>query len=313
MKDTQQAKLDAFVTQIANRVTEAMENGVGWMRGWVLTGSHRKLSTTDLEPYQGSNQFFLGLIALLDELEPVASDGTRTGHVWGGYNTWLSHGFRVRKGEKAKYRPIRAYTFSVCAEHDSSCDKDCRRRERRFGVKLLRAIFHVSQVEREDDDAQWPQVAQLEPVAFDGSVREYWAERGVVFKEVDPDRAFFTDDYINLPPLEAFASEGMYNGTVCHEVTHWSGHKPRLNRVKGKVFGDKDYAREELVAELGAMMLMTEMGLEPESSENHDAYLASWIKALKEDPSILYHAATDASKAIEYLMGLKVLVNAGNF
>ena len=47
--------------------------------------------------------------------------------------------------------------------------------------------------------------------------------------------------------------------------------------------GSATYAREELVAELGAAFLCADLHLTPEPREDHAAYLGSWLKVLKEE------------------------------
>lgn len=80
---------------------------------------------------------------------------------------------------------------------------------------------------------------------------------------------------------------------------HWSGGKNRLNReMKGK-FGSEDYAYEELIAELGSAFLMADLGILGEVQ--HESYIASWLKALKNDKRYIFKAASVASKAHRYL------------
>lgn len=85
-----------------------------------------------------------------------------------------------------------------------------------------------------------------------------------------------------------------------HELVHWSGAKSRLNReMKGK-FGSEDYAFEELIAELGSAFLMADLGIVGEVQ--HESYIASWLKALRNDKRYIFKAASAASKAHRYLM-----------
>lgn len=174
-----------------------------------------------------------------------------------------------------------------------------------MGVKLLPPIFHISQVTPMTDEAQFPVAEDLPKAQFSAPrVLDNWKVAGMKFREVDSNRAFFSpfEDYINLPPIGAFESEAGYFGTLFHEATHWTGHEARLQRPHGVIFGDKVYAKEELIAEIGAAMIGAELGLAPVPSAEHASYLASWIKALKADPSILYEAAIEADKATKFLV-----------
>ena len=79
-------------------------------------------------------------------------------------------------------------------------------------------------------------------------------------------------------------------------------HKSRLNRDFGrKRFGDSDYAREELVAEIGSAFLCADLGLTPEVREDHAAYLEHWLSVLKEDKRAIFAAAALAQRAADYL------------
>jgi len=109
-------------------------------------------------------------------------------------------------------------------------------------------------------------------------------------------------DTIQLPPFEAFRDKESYYATGLHELTHWTKHEKRLNRDFGrKRFGDDGYAREELVAELGAAFLCADLGITPEIRDDHAAYLGHWLSILKEDKRAIFSAAAHAQRAADYL------------
>ncbi|MBE0613791.1 MAG: antirestriction protein, partial [Burkholderiales bacterium] len=110
---------------------------------------------------------------------------------------------------------------------------------------------------------------------------------------------------IQLPPPEAFKDAGSYAATKAHELTHWTAHPRRCDRVLGKRFGDHAYAAEELIAELGAAFLCADLGITPEPREDHAAYLANWLKVLREDKRAIFTAAAHAQRALDYLHGLQ--------
>lgn len=120
-------------------------------------------------------------------------------------------------------------------------------------------------------------------------------------------RAYYNPgkDEIVLPMRESFNSKEDFMATTFHEMIHSTGHESRLNREIGMVseFGSKEYAREELVAELGSVFLQSKLGvkLEGQHFDNHSAYLKSWISLLKNDPNELFRAAVKAEKATERL------------
>ncbi|EGI25828.1 antirestriction protein [Escherichia coli TA206] len=114
--------------------------------------------------------------------------------------------------------------------------------------------------------------------------------------------AFFmpATDEIWLPERHLFNDAANFYATGLHELVHWTGAKDRLNReMKGK-FGSESYAFEELCAELGSAFLMADLSIEGEVQ--HESYIASWLKALKNDKRYIFRAASAASKAHRFLM-----------
>lgn len=116
-------------------------------------------------------------------------------------------------------------------------------------------------------------------------------------------RAFFSpsEDFIQSPEFDKFFSAEEYYGTMMHELVHWSGHKSRLDRDLKNAFGSKDYAKEELVAEIGAAFLSGALNISTEVRDDHAQYLASWLKVLKEDKTAIFKAAAAAQKAVDFL------------
>jgi antirestriction protein ArdC len=97
-----------------------------------------------------------------------------------------------------------------------------------------------------------------------------------------------------------------YYATALHELTHWTKPKSRLDRdFSAKRFGDHGYAREELVAELGAAFLCADLGITPEVREDHAAYLGHWLTVLKEDKRAIFSAAAHAQRAADFSSGLQ--------
>jgi len=121
-------------------------------------------------------------------------------------------------------------------------------------------------------------------------------------------QAFYnrSDDVITMPPTEHFidtdyctAGENYYS-TMFHELGHWTGHESRLKRLNDK-FTKGNYAKEELVAELTASFLNAKFEIAGNELPNSAAYIASWLKELKNDKNMIISAASAASKAVRYL------------
>ncbi|MCI0420951.1 MAG: hypothetical protein L0312_17255 [Acidobacteria bacterium] len=124
------------------------------------------------------------------------------------------------------------------------------------------------------------------------------------------DKAFSNrlTDTIHLPPKAAFKTASNYLGAALHETSHWAGAPNRLNREtlnESYRFGDLNYAREELRAELASVFLLAERGI-PHNPDNHAAYLNSWLNAFRGDKHEIFRAARDAHKTADFLMALEM-------
>lgn len=116
-------------------------------------------------------------------------------------------------------------------------------------------------------------------------------------------RAFYTPvhDRIHMPDMNSFVSSEAYYSTRAHESIHATGHSSRLNRDLKGGFGSKKYALEELIAELGSVLLCNQLQISSNFS-NHSAYLQSWIEVLGENPSVLFQCLSSARKAVEFVL-----------
>lgn len=115
-------------------------------------------------------------------------------------------------------------------------------------------------------------------------------------------RAFYNPqgDRIQLPDRGAFHSSAAFYATWAHEALHSTGHPSRLGRDLSAAMGSQPYAREELLAELGAVLLGDRLEIGSDVS-NHAAYLAEWIKLLRESPSLLYKLLSEARRAADLI------------
>ena len=114
-------------------------------------------------------------------------------------------------------------------------------------------------------------------------------------------------DYVKMPKKEQFDSINDYYRTLFHELTHSTGHNKRLNRGIHLMLEKDDYAKEELVAEFGAVFLSAWAGIMWYTNKNHAAYLKNWNSAIKEaenDNKFLMRAASLAQQATDYILAL---------
>ncbi|WP_179506242.1 MULTISPECIES: zincin-like metallopeptidase domain-containing protein [unclassified Sphingomonas] len=127
------------------------------------------------------------------------------------------------------------------------------------------------------------------------------AASGVDFR-VGGDAAFYAPDadLVVVPPQAAFFEPVNWHRTAFHELCHATGHAKRLNRDLTNRFGSKDYAREELIAEMGSAFLCAALGIVP--TVRHADYLGAWLDVLREDNRAIFRAASAASKAADWLL-----------
>jgi antirestriction protein ArdC len=107
-----------------------------------------------------------------------------------------------------------------------------------------------------------------------------------------------------MPARARFVDAPHYYSTLFHELIHGTGHETRLNRIFGAHFGDELYSKEELVAEMGAAFLCAIAGIANENTErNTTAYIQNWISKLEEDNRLVVHAAANAQRAVDLILG----------
>lgn len=115
-------------------------------------------------------------------------------------------------------------------------------------------------------------------------------------------RAYYDvrNDYVRVPPPQAYFEAVNWHRTALHELGHWSGAVSRLARDMSGSFGSKKYAFEELIAEMTAAFTCASLGIVP--TVRHADYIGSWQEVLREDNRAIVRAASAASKASEYLL-----------
>ena len=129
---------------------------------------------------------------------------------------------------------------------------------------------------------------------------------GIRVDHVKDDRAYYNlfENRVVLPERSQFPSQSAYTHTALHELGHATGHASRLDRptfVNRGGFGSETYAREELRAEIAAMMTGEQLGVGHEPRHG-TAYVSSWIKALENEPKEMRVAAVDAQRISDWLI-----------
>ncbi|MCB1445513.1 MAG: antirestriction protein ArdC, partial [Rhizobiaceae bacterium] len=148
-----------------------------------------------------------------------------------------------------------------------------------------------------------PPPGQIEP-----RVEALIKATGINFR-IGGDRAFYMPslDHVVVPPPQAYFEPINWHRTALHELGHATGHPSRLNRDFSGSFGTKKYAFEELIAEMSAAFCCASLGIVP--TVRHADYIGSWLEVLREDNRAIVRAASQASKAADWL--LSFLPDAG--
>lgn len=266
--------------EITNRIINQLEQGViPWRKPWVACGAAISYATG--KPYSLLNQMLLGKAGEYLTFKQVQSAGGR-----------------VCKGEKSHM--VVFWKFLTVEDEDTKEEKQ---------VPLLRYynVFHIDQCEGITAKHIQPLAHSAEPnKEAERLISDYCARAGVMLIHQEGDKAFYrpSNDTIVLPMMSQFTETAEYYSTAFHEMVHSTGHSNRLNRLTQTAhFGNEEYSKEELVAEIGASALVNHAGLETEKSfRNSTAYVQSWLNVLKNDKRFIVSASGKAEKAVELIL-----------
>jgi antirestriction protein ArdC len=292
-----------FRQEVTDRIVKMLEGGVApWQKPWQAGVGSPGLPmnpTTD-RPYRGGNAVHL----MATEIQRGYDDPR-----WLTYKQAQEHGWQVRRGEKGTQ--IEFWEVKANQENRPPSprgDEDRGPDAKEAASRLIHRVYTVFNAKQMDGI---PPFQPKEHSAFEITTagEEILRNSGARISHDQADRAFYNraSDSIHLPPKESFANAPGFYGTALHELAHWTGHPSRLNRPtlnESYRFGDTNYAKEELRAELASVFMAAERGI-PHDPEQHAAYVNSWIKTLKEDKHEIFRAAHDASKATDFLLGLE--------
>jgi len=296
-KSTETTTREDVYSRVTARIVADLEQGARpWLKPWSVTHTAGRIT----RPLRATGQPYRGMNVLLLWSEAVANGYAAP--IWMTYKQAQELGAQVRKGERG--------SLVVYANTLTKTETDQQGEEHERSIPFMKGytVFNVEQVEG------LPAHYYAQPEAPQTTAeRIESAERFAASTRADVrhggNRAFYAParDFVQMPPFEAFKDAESYYATLTHELTHWTGHASRCAREfeKGHRFGSEGYAFEELVAELGAAFLCADLGITPEVRDDHAAYLASWLKVLKQDKRAIFSAAAHAQRAADYLLNLQ--------
>ena len=273
---------------VTDQIMDALRQGdIPWRKPWQIRIARNMVSRKE---YRGINVFLLNGSAW-----------------WASYRQIKQLGGYVRKGEKSTLCVF--WKLQQFTETDESGERSTKT------VPLLRyyRVFSIDQCELPDDvrakyidpDQQFNPIQEAESVVSNMPNRPEIEHRG--------NRAFYrpSADLVVMPPRDQFHAETGYYDTLFHELGHSTGHSSRLNRktlIDLAAFGDHNYSKEELVAEMTSAFLCGVTGIVRDTIANSAAYIQSWLRALDDDRRLVVHAAAQAQKAADYILDKAVAV-----
>jgi antirestriction protein ArdC len=279
---------------ITQRFIEALENGTRpWERDWLTYGLPTRATG---QQYRGIN-----MLILADQAEQC---GYSNPH-WLTFKQAAELGGNVRKGERST--AIVFYKQSNLVDGNGAPIADANGKDKAIWMLRRYNVFNVEQVDGLPDGKFALPVlptTQLERNEIDKAAEAALRSTGAQIKDDGNGRAFYrpATDSIHLPRFEAFTNVGGYLTTMAHELCHWTGAKHRLDRDMTGRFGSKDYAFEELVAEIGAAFVCARLGIAGSHFDNHAAYVSGWLEKLRGDKKFIFKAAALAQKAADLVL-----------
>ena len=287
-------KFDAYQL-VTDRMIAIMESGdIPWHKEWLnTTGNMVARSHKDGHIYSIMNQMLVGIPGEYATFDQIKAENGRA--------------------QKGTMRYIVFYKRNIVPVKDADGNvviKDGKEVTKCFPVLRYWGVFNTEDCEGvkrkyiQTDESKTHR--ENNPIVnCEAIVQDYLTRSGVVLKHYEQMRSFYSpaEDKIVLPHLWQFENPEAYYSTAFHEMVHSTGAANRLNRLKSGSFGDEEYSKEELVAEIGAAILCNHAGISNTRTDtNSAAYLQGWLKALKSDKRLIVQAAGAAEKAVKLIL-----------
>ena len=286
--------------EITDKIAAELEAGrVPWVQPWGTSAAKAPLG---LPKNAATSRSYSGINVLI--LWGAVIEHGFPGQGWLTFRQALSLGGHVRKGERG--------TTVVYADRFTPDDEKRRAfeaGEEAQAIPFLKrfTVFNTAQCDGLPDDIE-AAVPPPPPGMIEPQVEALIKATGIDFR-ISGDKAFYVPalDYVQVPPPAAYFEPINWHRTALHELGHASGHHSRLARDLSGSFGSRKYFVEECVAELTSAFCCAALGITP--TVRHSDYIGAWIETMREDNRAIVRAASQASKAADWL--LSFLPDAG--
>ncbi|MEH6523745.1 ArdC family protein [Sulfitobacter sp.] len=279
---------------VTDMIIAQMEAGTPpWRKPWTEGGGAGALPLRhNGEPYRGVNILMLWASA---EISGFTSER------WMTFKQATDLGGSVIKGSKCA-RSVFYGTFEKDNQQTEDMTKDAEGKTR-IPFAKCNNVFNADQIEGLPDAFYiLPEPARDLGTRANPDLEAFFAKTGADIVTTSEPRAYYrpSKDQVHMPPIATFFEAARYYGVLAHELTHWTGAPNRLDRIEK--YSDRcAYAFEELVAEIGACILGVKLGIGPEFDQSA-AYIENWLEALKNDKGLIFKAASEAQKAVDFIM-----------
>lgn len=278
---------------ITDQIIQSLEAGVApWTKPWNSgQKDHLMLGSLPL-PLRSTGEYYRGINVIILWLTAQAKGYTSPN--WMTFKQVQAKGGNVKKGEKGT---VVVYANRIIKEEINVTTGDTETSSIPYMKGYV--VFNADQCDNlagtvaDDVDDVVAEVTDVD--AFFANTNAKISYGG--------DRAFYVPgtDRIRIPAIKTFKDKESFHATKAHEFIHWTGHESRLHRTLLGEHGSDDYAREELVAELGSAFLCSTLGIVAGVRPDHASYIGMWLKALRNDRKFIFSAATKAQAAVDHL------------
>lgn len=278
--------------RITDQIVDALERGPApWVRPWNaehMAGHINRPLRHNEEPYSGINVIVLWTSANTQGFNSP---------IWMTYRQAQALEGQVRTGSRGT--PVVYANKFVKKEKDENTGEEVERT-----IPFLKGytVFNVEQIEGLPESYYSVKSSTTTPLERSERAESFFSDTGAAVSH-GGNRAFYMpgQDRVQMPPFESFRDSLSYYAILAHEVTHWTGDESRLDRNIRNRFGTEAYAVEELIAELGASFLCSDLELALEPREDHASYIHNWIQVLKNDKKAIFTASAHAQRAADYI------------